>query len=61
MGLSGLPLASLIKSDKILFYLLGVLIAYVAAFVITYLLAFNDPVEEDREYKNPVGANSAAL
>lgn len=61
MGLSGLPLASLIKPDKILFYLMGVLIAYVAGFVITYLLGFNDPVEEDREYKNPVGTNSAAL
>lgn len=61
MGLSGLPLASLIKPDKILLYLMGVLIAYVAGFVITYLLGFNDPIEEDREYKNPVGTNSAAL
>lgn len=48
MGLSGLPLTMLIKADKILFYLLGVLISYAAGFIITYLLGFNDPVDENQ-------------
>ena len=61
MGLSGLPLASLIKPDKIVLYLLGVLISYVAGFIITYLLGFSDPVEEDKEYKNPVATNSVVM
>ncbi len=61
MGLSGLPLASLIKPDKIVFYLLGVLVSYVAGFVITYFLGFNDPVEEDNAYRNTVGAKTTAV
>ncbi|QUH18827.1 PTS transporter subunit EIIC [Alkaliphilus sp. B6464] len=45
MGLSGLPLATLITPNKIVFYLLGVVIAYVAGFIATSLLGFEDPVE----------------
>lgn len=45
MGLSGLPLALLIKPGTIGFYLVGVLIAYVGGFVATYLLGFEDPEE----------------
>lgn len=45
MGLSGLPLAALIKPGKIGYYLLGVLISYVAGFIATYIMGFEDPVE----------------
>ncbi len=61
MGLSGLPLASLIRPDKIVFYLLGVLISYAAGFVITYFLGFNDPVEEDQEYKSTSEASTLTM
>ena len=44
-GLSGLPLALVIKSDKILLYLVGMIIAYIAGFIATMLLGFDDPVE----------------
>lgn len=45
MGLSGIPLAALIKPGTILFYLFGVLIAYVTGFGATYILGFEDPEE----------------
>lgn len=45
MGLSGLPLATLITPNKILFYLLGIIVAYVAGFIATYLLGFKDPID----------------
>ncbi len=61
MGLSGLPLASLIKPDKIVFYLLGVLISYIAGFAITYMLGFNDPVEEEQDYKSAAGVKSITM
>ncbi|MBC8591318.1 PTS transporter subunit EIIC [Wansuia hejianensis] len=46
MGLSGIPLALLIESSKVLQYLIGILGAYIAGFIATYLIGFNDPVEE---------------
>ncbi|MGE5630379.1 MAG: PTS transporter subunit EIIC, partial [Caulobacteraceae bacterium] len=61
MGLSGLPLASLIKPNKIMFYLLGVLISYVAGFIITYLLGFTDPVEEDEQYRSTAGMQKLTM
>lgn len=61
MGLSGLPLASLIKPDKIIFYLLGVLISYIAGFVITYLLGFNDPVDEEQDHVYAAGAQKLTM
>lgn len=45
MGLSGIPLAALIKPGSILFYLCGVVIAYAAGFAATYILGFEDPEE----------------
>lgn len=45
MGLSGIPLAALIKPGTILFYLIGILISYAAGFGATYLLGFEDPEE----------------
>lgn len=45
MGLSGLPLAMLIKPGTIGFYLVGILIAYTGGFIATYLLGFEDPQE----------------
>ncbi|WDV44487.1 PTS transporter subunit EIIC [Clostridiaceae bacterium M8S5] len=45
MGLSGLPLASLIESNKIILYVLGLSVAYAVGFVATYALGFKDPVE----------------
>ena len=61
MGLSGLPLASLIKPDKILFYLLGVLISYLAGFGITYMLGFKDPVEEEQDYEAAAGTQKLSM
>ncbi len=45
MGLSGLPLATLIQSNQVIYYLLGILGAYVGGFIATYLIGFNDPIE----------------
>lgn len=44
MGISGLPLAG--TTNNIPVYLLGILIAYIAGFIATYLLGFDDPAEE---------------
>ena len=45
IGLSGLPLAA--STDKILFYLLGLIVAYIAGFIATLIIGFNDPMEEE--------------
>jgi PTS system sucrose-specific IIC component len=45
MGISGLPLAILITPGTVGYYLLGILISYVAGFIATYLLGFEDPEE----------------
>jgi sucrose PTS system EIIBCA or EIIBC component len=42
IGVSGLPLAFLVVSGQVLLYLVGVLIAYGAGFLFTYLFGFND-------------------
>lgn len=43
VGVSGLPLAFLVDgTGQILLYLLGVLVAYVAGFIFTYLFGFKD-------------------
>lgn len=42
IGVSGLPLAFLVITGKILIYLLGVIIAYAAGFLFTYLFGFKD-------------------
>ncbi|MBB6217360.1 PTS system sucrose-specific IIC component [Anaerosolibacter carboniphilus] len=47
MGLSGLPLATLIQSSQILLYLIGVLSAYAVGFAATYFLGFKDPENYD--------------
>lgn len=44
IGLSGLPLAA--STDKILYYLLGLVTAYVAGFIAAMIIGFTDPVEE---------------
>lgn len=43
MGVSGLPLTFLIKSGSILYYLLGLVVAYVSGFVVTWFVGFDDP------------------
>ena len=45
LGLSGLPLAFLIKPGQIGYYLTGIAIAYIAGFIITYIAGFDDPEE----------------
>ena len=45
MGVSGLPLAFLIRSDQILQYLIGLFIAYAAGFAMTLAVGFDDPVD----------------
>ena len=51
MGVSGLPLAFLIRSDQIGLYLIGLGIAYGAGFVITWAVGFDDPPEAMGEEK----------
>jgi PTS system sucrose-specific IIC component len=46
MGVSGLPLAFLIRGDQIQSYLIGLAIAYVAGFLLTWLVGFDDPPED---------------
>ncbi len=46
MGVSGLPLAFLIRSDQIFLYLFGLCIAYAAGFLLTWVIGFDDPPEE---------------
>ncbi len=43
LGISGLPLAA--TTNNVAVYLLGVLVAYVAGFIATWLLGFEDPQE----------------
>lgn len=45
MGLSGLPLTALITPGTMGFYLIGVVIAYIAGFAATYIIGFDDPEE----------------
>jgi len=41
MGIPGLPLAAV--TDKVAIYLIGLLTAYAAGFLATWLLGFQDP------------------
>ena len=45
MGVSGLPLALLIADGKMIPFLIGVLVSYVAGYFFTSILGFEDPVE----------------
>ena len=45
LGVSGLPLAFLIKADSIVHYLIGLVLAYGAGFAVTWLAGFEDPQE----------------
>ncbi|HWR38869.1 MAG TPA: PTS transporter subunit EIIC [Patescibacteria group bacterium] len=47
LGVSGLPLAFLIKAGSVTNYLIGIVIAYVAGFLVTWFAGFDDPVEDD--------------
>lgn len=49
IGVSGLPLAFLVKAGGVLPYLIGVLIAYAAGFVFTFLFGFNDDMAGEFE------------
>ncbi len=44
IGLSGLPLAA--STDKIVYYLIGLVTAYIAGFIATMIIGFNDPTDE---------------
>ena len=46
MGVSGLPLAFLIRSDQVLIYLTGLLLAYGGGFFFTLICGFDDPKED---------------
>ena len=45
LGISGLPLAA--TTNNAVIYLAGVLVSYVAGFIATWLLGFDDPPEEN--------------
>lgn len=47
LGVSGLPLAFMIKPGSVGYYLIGILIAYAAGFIITWVAGFDDPKDED--------------
>jgi PTS system sucrose-specific IIC component len=47
LGVSGLSLAFLIKPGGVMYYLIGILIAYVAGFAITWFVGFDDPKNEE--------------
>jgi PTS system sucrose-specific IIC component len=47
LGISGLPLVFLIQSGSVMYYLSGLFIAYVAGFVVTWFVGFEDPKDED--------------
>lgn len=47
MGVSGLPLALLIADGKMFVFLIGVLVSYIAGYIFTALLGFEDPVDEE--------------
>jgi len=55
LGLSGLPLAFVIKPGSISYYLIGLLIAYVAGFIVTWLVGFDDLTEEDHQQNSRGG------
>ncbi len=44
LGISGLPLAA--ATNNIAMYFVGLLTAYVAGFIATWLLGFDDPIEQ---------------
>lgn len=46
IGISGLPLAFLVKPGGVVNYLIGLFIAYIAGFVVTWVVGFEDPKEE---------------
>lgn len=45
IGVSGLPLALLIADGKMLVFLIGVLASYIAGYIFTEILGFEDPIE----------------
>lgn len=45
MGVSGLPLALLIANGKMFVFLIGVVVSYIAGYIFTEMLGFEDPVE----------------
>ncbi|MCE5286988.1 MAG: PTS transporter subunit EIIC [Pelosinus sp.] len=46
IGVSGLPLTFLIKPGSVFYYLIGLFTAYAAGFFVTWLIGFDDPVNE---------------
>jgi sucrose PTS system EIIBCA or EIIBC component len=56
LGVSGLPLAFLIKPGSVGFYLTGILIAYIAGFIVTWMVGFDDPKDEDQQQGTSLGA-----
>ncbi|WP_414635256.1 PTS transporter subunit EIIC [Bacillus sp. NTK074B] len=49
IGVSGLPLIFLVNAEEILYYTLGLLIAYAAGFALTYLFGFKDEMASEFE------------
>ncbi|MDQ0246631.1 PTS system sucrose-specific IIC component [Bacillus fengqiuensis] len=49
VGVSGLPLTFLVHAQQILLYLVGLVIAYAAGFIFTYLFGFKDEMASEFE------------
>ncbi len=47
IGVSGIPLAFLVKDNQIIMYLIGLLIAYAFGFIFTWLFGFKDEMAKD--------------
>lgn len=56
LGVSGLPLAFLIKPGSIGYYLMGIFIAYIAGFIVTWTVGFDDPKDEEQNQHYSAGA-----
>ncbi|MBM7587757.1 PTS system sucrose-specific IIC component [Bacillus pakistanensis] len=49
IGVSGIPLIFLVNAGEIIFYIIGLLIAYAAGFILTYLFGFKDEMASEFE------------
>ncbi|WP_051529924.1 PTS transporter subunit EIIC [Anoxybacteroides tepidamans] len=47
IGVSGLPLTFLVNAHQIVYYLIGLFIAYVSGFIFTYLFGFNEEMTKE--------------
>ena len=47
LGVSGLPAVTLVRPGSAVHYLIGLIVAYIGGFIMTWLIGFDDPKNED--------------